>query len=104
MSINFYVYILASKKNGTLYTGVTNNLLRRMYEHKNKLCKGFTGKYDVNKLVYYEYTQYVNNAIQREKQLKGWLRKKKIELIESVNPYWEDLSKDWDFTGMDENY
>ncbi len=90
---NYYVYILTNKSNKVLYTGVTNNLTRRVYEHKHKLIKGFTSKYNLNKLVYYEITNYVGAAIQREKQIKGWLRKKKIDLIESLNPDWEDLSK-----------
>ncbi|MEO6694502.1 MAG: GIY-YIG nuclease family protein [Ignavibacteria bacterium] len=101
MKKTFSVYILATKKNGTLYIGVTNDLSRRMTEHKNKLVRGFTEKYNIHKLVYYETSHYINNAIQREKQLKGWLRKKKIELIESSNPDWTDLSTDWDFSGMD---
>ncbi|MBK8553169.1 MAG: GIY-YIG nuclease family protein [Ignavibacteria bacterium] len=95
MKKTFYVYILASKRNGTLYIGMTNDLMRRITEHKQKSIKGFTEKYNVTNLVYYEQTDYVNNAIAREKQLKGWLRKRKIELIESMNPNWEDLSKDW---------
>jgi putative endonuclease len=90
---NYYVYILTNKSNKVLYTGVTNNLTRRVYEHKHKLIEGFTSKYNLNKLVYYEITNYVGAAIQREKQIKGWLRKKKIDLIESLNPDWEDLSK-----------
>jgi len=95
MERKYYVYILASKKYGTIYIGQTNNLIRRVAEHKSGLIKGFTEKYKVNKLVYYEVTNYINNSIQREKQLKGWLRKKKIALIESMNPDWEDLSKGW---------
>ena len=82
-------------KSGTLYIGVTNNLNRRVYEHKEKLIKGFTAKYNLSKLVYYETSYDINQAIIREKQLKGWLRKRKIELIEETNPYWRDLSKDW---------
>ena len=80
---------------GTLYIGVTNDLQRRVYEHKKKLVEGFTKKYNITKLVYYEETHDVTTAIEREKQLKGWLRKKKVVLIESMNPYWEDLAKDW---------
>ncbi len=80
---------------GTLYIGVTNNLAQRIYEHKKKLVEGFTKKYNITKLVYYEETDDVTVAIGREKQLKGWLRKKKVALIESMNPYWEDLAKDW---------
>ncbi|MBK9780449.1 MAG: GIY-YIG nuclease family protein [Anaerolineales bacterium] len=90
----YYVYIMASNSR-VLYTGVTNNVERRIYEHKNKLVEGFTTKYNVNCLVHYEETNDVNVAIAREKQIKGWLRSKKIELIESVNPQWKDLSLDW---------
>lgn len=80
----------------TLYTGVTNNLHRRVYEHKQKLIKGFTSKYNITKLVYYEEYNDINDAIRREKQIKGWSRKKKIELIESFNPEWKDLSEEWE--------
>ncbi len=86
-----FVYILASRKNGTLYTGVTNNLTRRIYEHKNKLADGFTKKYNINKLVYYECFQTITYAIQREKQIKHFLRADKIKLIEKSNPNWKDL-------------
>jgi len=78
----YYVYLLSSKKNGTLYIGVTNDLERRMFEHKNKLVSGFTAKYNVNKLMYFEDFQYVNDALKREKQLKNWNRQWKIDLIE----------------------
>lgn len=81
----YYVYIMASKSR-VIYTGVTNNLERRVDEHKNKLVEGFTSKYNVNRLVYFEETNDVNAALNREKQIKGWLRAKKITLIESVNP------------------
>jgi len=84
-----------TNKSGTLYTGVTDNLERRVYEHKSKLIKGFTKRYNITKLVYYEMTNDVQSAIQREKQIKGWLRKKKIVLIEAVNPKWMDLSEEW---------
>ena len=87
----YYVYILTNKSK-TLYTGVTNNLIRRMYEHKNKLVEGFTKKYNLTMLVYYELFNNINDAIRREKQIKGLLRKKKIALIEMINPKWEDLS------------
>ena len=87
----YYVYILTNWSNGVLYTGVTNNLERRLYEHKNKLVNGFTGKYNVDKLVYYDNTTDVKAAIAREKQIKGWTRRKKIDLIESMNPQWKDL-------------
>ena len=87
----YYVYILASRKNGTLYTGVTNNLIKRVYEHKNNLIKGFTKKYHVHDLVYYEEYNDVIEAISREKQIKKWNRQWKIELIEKLNPDWKDL-------------
>lgn len=89
-----YVYIM-SNKSRTLYTGVTNDLERRVYEHKRKLVAGFTTKYNIDRLVYYEATEDVNTAISREKQIKGWLRAKKIALIESMNPQWADLSGRW---------
>ncbi len=86
-----YVYILFNKRNGTLYVGVTSNLLKRIYEHKHKLYKGFTCRYDVNKLGYYEVFQDINLAISREKALKNTNRKTKISLIEKNNPTWLDL-------------
>jgi putative endonuclease len=95
MTKTYYVYILASKRNGTLYIGVTNNLERRLYEHKNNLVEGFTNKYSVHHLIYYESANDINAALQREKQLKRWTRKWKIELIEKVNPDWCDLSDDF---------
>jgi putative endonuclease len=82
---------MASKRNGTLYIGVTNDLVRRVYEHKNKLVKEFTAKYNVNQLVYFESTPEIESAILREKQLKKWKRKWKLELIEKMNPDWKDL-------------
>jgi len=87
------VYILTNKNNTVLYIGVTNNLIRRMYEHKNKLVDGFTKKYNLTKLVYYEATYNVQSAIEREKQLKNWHRKWKINIIKSMNPKWKDLSE-----------
>ncbi len=87
----YYVYIMASKRNGTLYTGVTSDLSKRVEEHKSKTFGGFTAKYDVTMLVYYEETNVVTIAIEREKQIKGWLRKKKLALIEGMNPTWRDL-------------
>ena len=90
----YYVYIMASKSR-VLYTGVTNDIYRRSSEHKHDLMPGFTRDYRVHRLVYFESFKYVGNAITREKRIKGWLRKKKIALIESVNPTWEDLSVDW---------
>ncbi len=88
----YYVYILTNKNNSTLYIGVTNNIVRRLYEHKNKLVKGFTEKYNLNKLVYFESTTDVEYAINREKILKKWSRAKKNNLITQFNPVWEDLS------------
>ena len=79
----------------TLYVGVTDNLERRVYEHKNKLIKGFTKRYNITKLVYYEMTNDVQSAVEREKQVKGWLRRRKIALIEAMNPKWTDLSEEW---------
>ena len=90
----YYVYILASKRNGTLYIGVTSNLADRVYKHKQGIYDGFTKKYKVNKLVYYEVYNDVRDAINREKQLKNWRRKWKIELIEQKNTTWRDLSDD----------
>jgi len=82
---------MASKKKGTLYIGVTSDLIKRVYEHKNDLVDGFTKKYGIHNLVYYEQTEDVNSAIQREKRLKAWKRQWKIELIEQMNPNWKDL-------------
>ncbi|MCK5412781.1 MAG: GIY-YIG nuclease family protein [Candidatus Pacebacteria bacterium] len=87
----YYVYITVSKRNGTLYIGVTSNLKKRIYEHKESLIDGFTKKYNVDKLVYFETTNDVNSAIQREKQTKKWKREWKIKLIEKENPCWIDL-------------
>jgi len=87
----YFVYILASKRNGTLYIGVTGNLLKRIHEHKDNLVKGFTQKYNVHNLVYYEIHHSVYRAITREKQMKKWNRQWKINLIEKSNPDWEDL-------------
>lgn len=86
-----YVYILANKRNGTLYIGVTSDLIKRIWEHKNKLVPGFTAKYGVGKLVYYEQHNDIREAIRREKALKKWLRKWKLALIEENNPNWVDL-------------
>ncbi len=91
---DYYVYIITNKSK-TLYIGVTNDLSRRIYEHKNKIIDGFTKKYNISKLVYYETFNDPNEAIRREKQIKGWLRIKKIKLIESMNPDWKDLSDEW---------
>jgi len=89
----YYVYMMSNWNDKVLYTGITNNLERRVYEHKNKLTKGFTAKYNINKLVYFEYTEDVTAAISREKQIKGWCRQNKNELIENTNPEWKDLSE-----------
>jgi putative endonuclease len=86
-----YVYLLANKHNNVLYTGVTNDLIRRVYEHKNKLVTGFTQKYNVDRLVYYEVCGGIVVAIEREKQIKSWSRKKKLDLINALNPEWNDL-------------
>ena len=86
-----YVYILTNVHNKVLYTGVTSDLIKRVYEHKNKMIDGFTKKYNVYKLVHFEVSDDMMTAIEREKQIKGWLRKKKIALIEENNPEWKDL-------------
>jgi len=92
VDLSYFVYIMTNNS-GTLYTGITNNLERRAFEHKNHLIEGFTKKYKINKLVYFEETSDVTAAIHREKQIKGRKREKKIALIESINPDWEDLSE-----------
>ena len=89
--MTYYVYILASERNGTLYTGVTNDLARRVYEHKERLIEGFTKKYDVKNLVYYEIFEDIKDAIDREKRLKKYRRKDKLKLIELNNRNWNDL-------------
>ena len=91
----YYVYMLSNWNNKVLYIGVTNNLQKRVYEHKHHLVEGFTDKYNVTKLVYFEETSDVHAAIEREKQLKKWRREKKNQLIESMNPHWNDLSEGW---------
>ena len=93
---HYYVYILTNQYNNVMYIGVTNDLQRRLYEHKNELVPGFTSRYHVHKLVYYEETGDVRIALEREMQLKGLLRKKKNALVETVNPDWHDLSRDWE--------
>jgi len=93
----YYVYILTTKNNKLVYVWVTNNLERRLYEHKNKIVEWFTSKYNIHKLVYYEETSSIQDAIKREKQLKWRLRSKKNELIESINPNREDLSSTWNW-------
>ena len=90
--MNYYVYILANKRNTVIYTGVTKDLIRRVYEHRHHLDpSGFTAKYDVTRLVFYEATTDVRAAIEREKQIKSWNRARKNRLVESMNPQWEDL-------------
>jgi putative endonuclease len=91
MTKQYSIYILSSKRNGTLYIGVTSNLKKRIYEHKEKIIEGFTKKYSVDKLVYYESTSDADRPILREKQMKKWKRVWKIKLIESINPEWKDL-------------
>ncbi len=91
----YYVYIVTNRKNGTLYTGMTNDLERRTYEHKQRSTKGFASKYYCTKLVYFDSFPTALEAITAEKQIKGWLRIKKITLIESMNPEWKDLSDGW---------
>jgi len=91
----YYVYILTNRNNNVLYIGVTNNLVRRTYEHKNKLVEGFSKRYKLIKLVYYETTGSIESAIEREKQLKNWHRGWKINLINQLNPEWKDLSNDF---------
>jgi len=88
----YFVYILTNKNNNVMYIGVTNNIVRRMFEHKNKLADGFTKKYNLNKLVYYEVSEDVESAIKREKQIKNWHRDWKMNLINQMNPEWQDLS------------
>ena len=94
MDKQFYVYILASKRNGTLYIGVTSQLVQRIWQHKNKMIEGFTEKYNVDRLVYYETHSNAESAITREKQMKKWRRDWKIRLIERKNPDWKDLYDD----------
>ena len=90
--MNYFVYILTNNHKNVIYTGITNDLAKRIYEHKNHLDKGsFTARYNVERLVYFEVTSDVNSAIEREKQIKGWNRKRKNKLVESKNPNWEDL-------------
>jgi len=90
----YWVYMMTNRSK-TLYIGVTDDLVRRVYEHKSKTIRGFTRRYNITKLVYYEMTSDVQAAIKREKQIKGWLRRKKMALIEALNPQWVDLSEEW---------
>ena len=91
---SYWVYILASQRNGTLYVGITNNLIKRVWEHKNKKFDGFTKKYEIHQLVYYEIHENPESAIRREKQIKKWNRLWKLKIIEAKNPEWKDLYKD----------
>ena len=92
---HYYVYILTNKNDNVLYTGFTNNIYSRISQHKLKLIKGFSSKYNCNKLVYYEFFNDVKLAISREKEIKKWRREKKIDLINTLNPEWRDLSEEW---------
>ena len=92
---SYYVYILTNDWGNVMYVGMTSNIERRLYEHKQELADGFTKRYHVHKLVYYEQTNDAYAAVTRERQLKGWMRKRKNELVETVNPNWEDLSTSW---------
>ena len=96
MDKTYYVYLLTNWNNQVMYVGVTNDLERRIYEHKNKLVDGFTKKYNVEKLVYFETTSDVLVAIEREKQIKKWRREKKNQLVVGMNPEWKDLSVEWE--------
>ena len=90
----YYIYIMTSMS-GTLYTGITSDFEKRVYQHKHKLADGFTKRYNVDRLVYYEETTDIEVALEREKEIKTWRRSKKISLIESINPTWKDLAEDW---------
>lgn len=91
MNKEYFIYILSSKRNGTLYIGVTSDLVKRVWQHKNKLVDGFSSKYGTSRLIYYEKTDDIKSAILREKQLKVWKREWKLRIIEEMNPNWEDL-------------
>ena len=91
----YYIYIITNKKDGVLYIGVTNNLERRFFEHKNKLIKGFSSKYNLDKLIYFEEHQFIEEAKKREKNMKKWKRAWKINLVVKENPNWDDLAKNW---------
>jgi putative endonuclease len=93
---NYYVYILTNWNNKVMYIGMTNDLERRLYEHKNKLVNGFTKRYNIYKLVYYEHTTDVYEAIAREKEIKKWRREKKNNLVKTMNPEWKDISDEWE--------
>lgn len=93
-TFEYFVYVMANKTR-MIYVGVTNDLERRVYEHKNKLIRGYTSKFNLNKLVYFESVSDVTVAMEREKELKGWVRRKKTSLANSINPEWKDLSEGW---------
>ena len=95
MSNRYFVYIMTNRS-GTLYVGVTNDLQRRVAQHRTKVIPGFSSKYNIDRLVYFEETEDVRRALEREKQIKGWVRSKKVDLIERSNPQWSDLAHDWD--------
>jgi putative endonuclease len=94
MNHNYYIYMITNKSHHVIYTGVTNDLIRRCHEHQHKILAGFTSKYNLTKLVYFEHFGNINDAILREKQIKGWKRAKKDALIDILNPEWKDLSRD----------
>jgi putative endonuclease len=94
LDYNFYVYILSNEWR-TIYVGVTNDLERRVWEHKNKAVPGFTTRYDIDRLIYFEHFTDIRDAIAREKQIKGWKRFKKVALVDTMNPQWKDLAADW---------
>ena len=94
--MNYWVYMLTNWNNRVLYVGVTNDLKRRLYEHQHGLIEGFTKRYKLHKLVYFDNTSDVRAAIAREKQIKGWTRVRKNQLVESINPQWRDLAEDWE--------
>jgi putative endonuclease len=96
MAEQYFIYILTNWNNKVIYTGVTNNWVRRIYEHRNKLIDGFTKKYNLSKLVYFEQTNDIISAINREKEIKKWRREKKNKLVESMNPFWNDLANELD--------
>jgi len=98
---NYYVYMITNTHNTVLYTGVSNDLERRLYEHRHKLTRGFSARYNLHKLVYVEVTADVGAAISREKQIKGWVRARKNALVNESNPLWLDLSADWSSAGGD---
>ena len=99
MTRTYYVYLMASKSR-TLYVGVTNHLRRRVHEHKEKLLKGFTSKYNISRLVHFEATNDIRAALGREEEIKAWRRQKKVALIEAANPEWRDLSDAWTLPGV----